>query len=83
MAKFLDPSDPDGYDLKKAMAICTGHSKSYGGNKLSAGNRSLIMQKMHIGESGQASKSVTAALDLFGYNLEDWGLAKPAPIVGA
>ena len=82
LAKFLDPKDPTGYNVEKAMEICTGHAKSYGGNKLSKENRTILMQRMHIGEDTTVSQKVTSALDLFGYKLDDWGIAKPAPIVG-
>lgn len=62
-----------------------GHEDSYGGRRYSAAERRAKVQLMGLaGDSTQAAPppSVRQALALFGYRLDDWGLAGPAPGAG-
>lgn len=73
LAAFLDLPDITEANMQVLKTLCGGHASSYGGNKYNTTHRAEI-----IGEVGAVGRQV---LDLFGYKITDWGLAKPAPPV--
>lgn len=52
--------------VAEAVAGCSGHQSSYGGNKYTAAQRAS-----HLAEFGDAGRD---ALEFFGYKLNDWGV---------
>ena len=73
LASFLDLPEITEANMVVLKALCSGHASSYGGNKYNGTTRAQVIQ-----EVGVIGRQV---LDLFGYKIGDWGLAKDAPPV--
>lgn len=73
LAAFLNVPNITTERMQALVKMNDGHQKSYGGNKYDKQTRMQYLAQ--IGNEGRE------ALDLFGYKLDDWGLAKAAPRV--